>query len=125
MVTRREVLALAGAAPALLTAKGAQASPAPAPQAELEQHESVRAISSFEKTSTGVVFHCATSRGNTVDVTLTICTPEIVRLQMCPDPELKNVKGLLEIKEDWPAAAFTVAEKADGLTIETASLRVE
>ena len=125
MVTRREVLALAGAAPVLIAAKGAQASAAQAPQAELEQHESVRAISSFEKTSAGVVFHCATSRGNSIDVTVTVCTPEIIRFQMCPDPELKNVKGLLEIKEDWPATAFTVTEKADSLTIETASLRVE
>jgi len=125
MVTRREVLALAGAAPALLTAKGAQASPAQAPEAELEQHESVRAISSFEKTSSGVVFHCATSRGNSIDVTVTVCTPEIVRFQMCPDPQLNNVKGLLEIKKDWPATAFMVTEKADSLTIETASLRVE
>ena len=125
MVTRREVLALAGAAPVLIAAKGAQASAAQAPQAELEQHESVRAISSFEKTGTGVVFHCTTNRGNSIDVTLTVCAAEIVRFQMCPDPELKNVKGLLEIKEDWPATAFTVTEKADSLTIETASLRIE
>ena len=34
-------------------------------------------------------------------------------MQMCPDPELKNVKGLLEIKEDWPPAAFHVTEKPE------------
>src|ERR1700690_3568617 len=44
---------------------------------------------------------------------------------MCSDRELKNVKGLLEIKEDWPACAFNFAEKPEGATIETASLRLE
>ena len=80
MITRREVLALAGAAPALLTAT--RASAAPESQVELERHESVQAISSYEKTPTGVVFHCATSGRKNVDVILTACTPEILRVQM-------------------------------------------
>ncbi len=109
MVTRREVLALAGSVPALLASPRAGAEPEG--PAELEQHEHVRAFSAFERTSAGVAFHCATSQGKNVDVTLTVCTPEILRLQMCPDPELRNVKGLLEIKEDWPSVAFTVTEK--------------
>jgi alpha-D-xyloside xylohydrolase len=123
VVTRREVLALAGAAPALLTAT--RASAAPESQAELEQHEFVQAISSYEKTQSGVVFHCATSQGKRVDVSLAVCTPEILRVQMCPDPELKNVKGLLEIKENWPAAAFNVNEKPEAVSIDTGSLRIE
>ncbi len=44
---------------------------------------------------------------------------------MCPDPELKNVKGLLEIKEDWPFVAFTVTEKPGVVSIDTGSLRIE
>ena len=68
MVTRREVLALAGSVPALLASTRASAEPeAPA---EIEQHEHVQAISSFEKTSTGVVFHCTTSQGKNIDVML-------------------------------------------------------
>ncbi len=124
MVTRREVLAMAGAAPALL-AGAAHAEAQPQAAGELEQHEHLQAISSFEKTVVGVVFHCATSQGKSIDVTLTVCTPEIVRLQMCPDPALKNIKGLLDIKEDWPAVAFTVTEKPESVSVETGSLRIE
>jgi alpha-D-xyloside xylohydrolase len=122
MVSRREVLALAGAAPALLAGTGANA-PAGA-QAELEQHEFVQSISSYEKTSSGVVFHCATSQGKNVEVTLTVCTPEIFRMQMCADPELKNVKGLLEIKEDWVPVAYDVSETTEAVSVDTGSLRI-
>ena len=94
-------------------------------QPELERHEFVQAIASFEKTGTGVVFHCATSQGKSIDVTLTVCTPEILRVQMCPDPELKNVKGLLEIKEDWAPAPFSVSEKPEAVSIDTGALRIE
>ncbi|MGD0966419.1 MAG: hypothetical protein ABSA57_21325 [Candidatus Acidiferrales bacterium] len=124
MVTRREVLTLAGAAPALLSA-ATRADAQSQGQAEWEQHESVQTISSFEKTNTGVVFHCATSQGKSVDVRLTVCTPEIIRVQMCPDPDLKNVKGLLEIKQDWPASAFHVTEKPESLSMDTGSLHIE
>jgi alpha-D-xyloside xylohydrolase len=123
MVTRREVLALASSAPALLTATLADAQTKT--QAELEQHEFVQAIASFEKTGTGVVFHCATSLGKSIDVALTVCTPEILRVQMCPDPELKNVKGLLEIKEDWAPVGFSVSEKPEAVSINTGALRIE
>jgi alpha-D-xyloside xylohydrolase len=127
MVTRREILALAGAAPAMLlsTPAATEAQPQAPAQAELEQHEFVQAISSFDKTNTGVVFHCKTNQGTSVDVTLTVCTSEIVRLQMCPDPELKNVKGLLEIKEDWPPFAFNLIEKPESVSVDTGSLRIE
>jgi alpha-D-xyloside xylohydrolase len=123
MVTRREVLALAGSASALLAAERTEAQ-APE-QTGLEQHEFVQTISSFEKTNAGVLFHCVTNQGKNVDVTLTVCTPEILRVQMCPDATLKNVKGLLEIKEDWPPAAFQVTEKPEAVSLETASLRIE
>jgi len=123
MVTRREILALAGSAPALLAATRATAEPQV--ETETEQHEFVQTISSFEKNGTGIVFHCSTSQGKSVDVNLTVCTPEILRIQMCPDPQLKNVKGLLEIKEDWAPVAFGVTEKAEAVTIDTGTLRIE
>ncbi len=123
MVTRRDVLALAGAAPALLL--GTKADAQPQGQSEPEQHEFVQGISSFEKRSFGVVFHCTTSQKKNVDVTLTVCTSEILRVQMCPDPELKSVKGLLEIKEDWSASPFGVTEKPEAVSIDTGSLRIE
>jgi alpha-D-xyloside xylohydrolase len=91
---------------------------------ELEQHEFVRRMTSFEKTAGGGVFHCVTSRGNNVDVTLTVCAPEILRVRMCPDPELRNVKGMLEIKEDWPPCEFTATDAADAVTIATSALRL-
>src|ERR1700690_1736280 len=123
MVTRREVLALAGSVPVLLTATRSAARPEA--EGEPEPHEFVQAIFSFEKTKAGIVFHCTTNQGKTVDVTVTVCTPEILRVQMCPDPELKNVKGLLEIREDWPSSAFDVIEKPEAVSIDTGALRIE
>src|SRR5882724_9800976 len=75
-------------------------------------HESIQRMSSFEKTAGGAVFHCTTSGGRNVDVNVTVCTPQIIRVQMCPDKQLRNVKGLLEIKEDWPASAFDLSQTA-------------
>jgi alpha-D-xyloside xylohydrolase len=123
MVTRREVLALAGSSPLLLAATEAEARPEAA--TELEQHEFVQAIASFAKTRTGMTFHCTTNRGTSVDVTLTVCTSEIIRVQMCPDPALRDVKGLLEIKEDWAPVQFSVTEETGTVTIHTGSLRIE
>ena len=123
MVTRRDFLALAGCAPAMLAGDPAVAKPQP--EGELEQHEFVQSMSSFEKTQSGAVFHCVTNGKKNVDVTLTVCTPEILRVQMCPDPDLKNIKGLLEIKEDWSHSPFTVNEKPEAVTIDTGSLRIE
>ena len=98
MMTRRDLLAIAGTAPALLP--GTPAAAQPAATTQLEEHEFIQRMSSFEKTARGAVFHCATSRRKSVDIILTVCTPEIFRIQMCPDAELKNVKCLLEIKEN-------------------------
>jgi len=44
---------------------------------------------------------------------------------MCPDPQLRNVKGLLEIKEDWPPCAFTITENSKAVSIDTGALRFE
>jgi hypothetical protein len=82
-------------------------------------------MSSFEKTNSGVTFHCETSRGKSVDVVLTVCAPETLRVRMCPDPELRNVKGMLEIKEDWAACPFTVTESPETVTIEPGALRFQ
>jgi alpha-D-xyloside xylohydrolase len=123
MVSRREILALAGSAPALLA--GVRADAKPPEQTEIEQHEFVRAVSSFKKVKDGVAFHCTTSQGKNVDVSLTVCTPAILRVQMCPDAGLKQVKGLLEIKEDWPSAAFSVTEKAEAVWVDTGAVQIE
>jgi alpha-D-xyloside xylohydrolase len=125
MLSRRELLALAGTAPAFFSATPTGAQQQSIAQPELEQHEFLQTISSYERTGTGVVFHCTTSQGKSVDVTASVCTPEILRIQMCPEPELKNVKGLLEIKEDWPPSAFNVTDKPEAVSIDTGSLRIE
>ena len=124
-LTRREVLALAGAVQAVLAGAEAEARPEAQAQPELEQHEFVQAISSFDKVGVAVIFHCTTDQGHGVNVTVTVCTPEIVRVQMCPDPELRNVKGLLEIKEDWPVSAFTLTDKPDSVSVDTGELQIE
>jgi alpha-D-xyloside xylohydrolase len=124
---RRELLksavVVAGSAPALMLPESAAAQVVENPQ--IEQHEFVRTMASFDKTANGVVFHCTGSRGTSVDVILTVCTPEILRVQMCPDPALKNVKGLLEIKEDWPPSAFTVTENPEAVSVDTGVVRFE
>lgn len=114
---------MAGAVPGLLAP--ARVNALAEAEAELEQHEFVQAMASYEKTGTGVVFHCTTSGRNTVDVALTVCMPEIVRVQMCADPELRKVKGLLEIKEDWGPCAFSVSDRPETLTVDTGALRIE
>ena len=98
MITRRDLFAIAGASPALLPVTAAAAQP-PAPQPE--EHEFIQKLSSFDKVARGVVFHCTTSRGKGVDIAFTVCTSEIMRLQMCPDPQLKQMPCLLEIKEKY------------------------
>lgn len=108
--------------PETSAAQGAEKAELEKPQ--LEQHEFVRQMTSFEKTAGGGVFHCATGGGNNVYVTLTVCTPEILRIRMCPDTELWNVKSKLEIKEDWPPCDFTATDAADAVTIASSVLRL-
>jgi alpha-D-xyloside xylohydrolase len=88
----------------------------------LEEHEFVKKMNSYEKVKDGVIFRCTTSRGKSVDIKLTICTPYIFRFQMCPDEKLKNVKSLLEIKEDWPPSSFDVFEKHEAVYIDTGAV---
>ena len=90
-----------------------------------EQHEFVQKMDSYEKAADGVVFHCTTSQGKSVDILLTVCTPHILRLRMCPDPELASIKGLLEIKEEWPATASDVAETPEAVSVDTGAVRFE
>ena len=123
MVSRRDFLAIAGCARVLLAGNPVVAQPQP--EETQEQHEFVQTMSGFEKTISGAVFHCVTSRQKNVDFTLTVCTPEILRMRMCPEPELKNVRGLLEIKDDWAPSSFTVTEKSESVSVDTGSLRVE
>ena len=123
-MTRRDVLALAGSAPAFLLGARADAAHRGAGPSWNSTSLSRRFLL-LKRPAPGVVFHCITSQGKNVDVTLTVCTPEILRVQMCPDPDLRNVKGLLEIKEDWPPCAFTVTEKPEDISIDTGSMRIE
>jgi len=90
-----------------------------------EQHEFIQKQDSYEKVKDGLIFHCTTSQGNQVDVRLTVCTPHVIRFQMCPDDELRDVKGLLDIKEEWPAAAFDVSETSEAVSIDTGAVRLE
>jgi hypothetical protein len=91
-ITRRQILSAAGVAPVLLPPADAAAEQVEAPGVEVLEY--VQKMMSFESTSRGVTLHCATSRGKAVDVELTICAPEILRFQLCPDSELSKVKGL-------------------------------
>ena len=90
-----------------------------------EEHEFVQKMSSFDKVKNGVFFHCTTSQGKSIDVQLTVCTPQILRLQMCPDQTLRNVRGFLEIKEDWPTCSFDVAERPEAVSIDTGAIVLE
>lgn len=90
-----------------------------------EEHEFMQEMSSYEKVKNGVVFHCTTSQGKSIDVQLTVCTPQILRFQTCPDPALKNVKGLLEIKEDWSPCDFNVSEGPGVVSIDTGVIRFQ
>ncbi|GAG53369.1 unnamed protein product, partial [marine sediment metagenome] len=56
---------------------------------------------------------------------LAVCTPHIIRFRMCPDGELRDVKGLLDIKEEWPATAFDVSETPEAVSIDTGAIRFE
>lgn len=122
---RRDVIRgfAAGAGALGGTALLPQDAQAAAPASE-EHHEFVQKLVSYQKTARGVVFHCQTSGGKTVDVQLSVCTPEILRLQMCPDEKLRNSKSILEIREDWPQAGFTVSEDAKAVTIDTGTVRL-
>ena len=44
---------------------------------------------------------------------------------MCPDGELRDVKGLLDIREEWPATAFDVSETPEAVSIDTGGVRFE
>lgn len=90
-----------------------------------EQHEFVQKMESFERAGCGVVFHCTTSREKQVDIHLTICTPHIIRFRMCPDPDLKDVDSLLEVKEEWPRTAFDVYETMEAVSLDTGAVRLE
>ena len=88
----------------------------------LEEHEFVQKMNSYDKVKDGVIFHCITSKGKSVDIQLTICTPYILRFRMCPDPELRDVESLLEIKRDWPPSAFDISERNETVCISTGAL---
>ena len=90
-----------------------------------DQHEFVQKQDSYEKVKDGLVFHCTTSQRNQIDISLTVCTPHIIRLRICPDSELRSVKGLLDIKEKWPAADFDVNETPEAVSVNTGDIRFE
>jgi alpha-D-xyloside xylohydrolase len=90
-----------------------------------EQHEFIQRQESYKKVKGGLIFHCISSQGKQIDIILSVCTPHLIRIQMCPDPELRDVKCLLEIKEDWPATAFDVSETPEAVLVETGPIRLE
>ncbi|MBC7090556.1 MAG: glycoside hydrolase family 31 protein [Nitrososphaeria archaeon] len=88
----------------------------------IEEHEFIKSLLSFEKIKNGIIFHCKTNQGRTVDVELTVCSPYILRFRMCPDEKLKSIKSLLEIKENWSPCGFDVIEETDTVTVDTGIL---
>ena len=90
-----------------------------------EQHECIQKQDSYEKVKDGLVFHCTSSWGNQVDIHLTVCTPHIIRFRMCPDGELRDVKGLLDVKEEWPTTALDVSETPEAVSVDTGAVRFE
>ncbi len=90
-----------------------------------ELHEYVRKMSSLRKEERGAVFQCTTTEGKSVEVSLTVCTPQILRIRMCPDPKLRDIKGLLPVNENWPPAAFELKDDDGAVRLETSALRVE
>jgi len=90
-----------------------------------EQHEYLQKMDSYDKVNGGIIFHCTTSQEKRVDIRLTVCTPQLLRFRMCPDPQLENVKGLLKIKDDWPPCAFDVSEEAGAVSLDTGAIRFE
>jgi len=88
----------------------------------LEEHEFIQKIDSYDKVEDGVIFHCVTSKGKFVDVRLNVCTPHILRFRMCPDPKLRDVESLLEIKRNWPSSAFDLSETDETICINTGAL---
>jgi alpha-D-xyloside xylohydrolase len=122
-VPRRDVIrGFAAGAGALGGALLPQEAAAQAP--DQERHEYLQKLVSLQKTARGVVFHCLTSAGKTVDVRVTVCTPQIIRLQMCPDEKLQPVKTVLEIKEAWPDSPFTVSENGEQVVIDTGAVQL-
>ncbi len=90
-----------------------------------EEHECVKKMDSYDKEKDGIIFHCTTSLGDNVDVRLTVCSSHILRFRMCPDVKLRNVKGMLEITQDWVPSLFKVSETPDAVTVDTGVLRFE
>ncbi|RLI24523.1 hypothetical protein DRO58_07290 [Candidatus Bathyarchaeota archaeon] len=82
-------------------------------------------MASYTKVDGGVVFRCVTSKERYVDIRLDVCTSCILRFRLSPDPELKDVESLLEIRKDWPSSRFNVYEKAESIYVDTGVLTVE
>ena len=91
----------------------------------MEEHEYIQRMISFEQSEAGLIFHCITTRGKNIDIALSICTPRILRLQMCPDQALEDVHSLLETKEIWPSCNFDVTENNEAVSVTTDDLRFE
>jgi alpha-D-xyloside xylohydrolase len=91
----------------------------------VETHDSIQKALSFDRSARGAVFHCVTTGGVDVDVSVMVCTPQIIRIQMCPDSELKGVKSLLEIKEDWSMSPFTLSQSDGNVVIDTGVVRFQ
>jgi alpha-D-xyloside xylohydrolase len=119
------MLARAAASPDATEQAAATQPPAAAeqPSPAAEQHDSIQKVVSYDRTARGAVFHCSTSAGKSVDVAVTVCTPQIIRIQMCPDERLKSVKSLLEIKEDWAASAFNISQTDQNIVIDTGAVQ--
>ena len=89
-----------------------------------EIHEYVNRMASLARVDRGIVCTCTTSEGHRVDVEITVCSPHIVRLRMCPDSALQDVPSLLDIREHWEPCAFGIEESPDQVCIDTGALQL-
>ena len=57
-------------------------------------------------------------------VTVQVCADDIFRIRMSPSGRFKGNEPWVVIQYDWPACAFTVAERADSIDVSTDRITV-
>lgn len=95
----------------------------PAPRDE--RFQAIQTVAGWTREAGAVTFRCWTTRDEEARVVLRVCAPDVLRLSLLPPGEVLPPASPLLVREALGAAAFTVSEAADRLTVRTARLRVE